>query len=403
MILKDILNKICVKGVDKIPLGELITESTERNKDMQFSDVRSVSAHYGLISTNEFFDNSPASKETKAYKVVRPQTFAYNPARINIGSIAFSTLESPVVVSPMYIVFCVDETRVNPLFLLYWLKSKRGMHEISSRVEVGARFRLPLNSLKRIIMPLPPLGVQNQIIDKLKTMRQLIKKLDEEKELREKQYEKSLDKFFGVNLSDAENIERNGIFKLKSLYEIGSFARGKRFVREDIVNEGVPCIHYGDMYMIYGMCENKTKTFLTEEKSKKLRFAHNGDVIIVGAGENDWDIGVGMAWMGEDAAVHDACYIFEHNENPKYISYFLRSNNYHLQIRGSVKTGKICSISDKDLGKAKILMPRTRGEQDAIVEKLDVFTSLIAKLQEERDLRQKQYEYYREKLLTFEQ
>ena len=109
-----------------------------------------------------------------------------------------------------------------------------------------------------------------------------------------------------------------------------------------------------------------------------------------------------MAWMGEDAAVHDACYIFKHRENPKYISYFLRSNNYHLQIRGGVKTGKICSISDKDLGKAKILMPSTKDEQNAIVKKLDAFTSLISKLQEERDLRQKQYEYYRNKLLTFE-
>ena len=67
-----------------------------------------------------------------------------------------------------------------------------------------------------------------------------------------------------------------------------------------------------------------------------------------------------------------------------------------------MKTGKICSISDKDLGKAKILMPSTKDEQNAIVKKLDAFTSLISKLQEERDLRQKQYEYYREKLLTFE-
>lgn len=156
------------------------------------------------------------------------------------------------------------------------------------------------------------------------------------------------------------------------------------------------------MYTTYGMCESKTKTFLKEEKAIKLRFAHKGDVVIVAAGENDWDIGVGMAWMGEAAAVHDACYIFEHCQHPKYISYFLRSHNYHLQIKSGVKAGKICSISDMELGKARILIPKEGLVQDEIVEKLDTFTSLISKLQEERDLRQKQYEYYREKLLTFE-
>lgn len=402
MIFKKILEDIIAKGVNRVPLSELIIESTERNKESLFSDIRSVSAHYGLISTNDFFDNSPASKDTKAYKVVRPQMFAYNPARINIGSIAFSTLKEPVVVSPMYIVFSIDTKRLNPQYLLYWLKSQRGMHEISSRVEVGARFRLPLSSLKRILIPLPPLDVQNQIMEKLGLIYQLVTKLDEEISLRKKQYEYCLDYFFGATISEAEKKVNSGM-SLKSLDEIGKLTRGKRFVREDIVEHGTPCIHYGDMYMTYGVCENKTKTFLTEEKVQNLRFASKGDVVIVGAGENDWDIGVGLAWYGdEETAVHDACYIYKHKQNSKYISYFLRSNNYHLQIRGSVSTGKICAISAKDLGKAKILIPKDIKEQNAIVEKLDAFTSLISKLEEERDLRQKQYEYYREKLLTFE-
>ena len=238
--------------------------------------------------------------------------------------------------------------------------------------------------------------------DKLNAFTTLLSKLDEEIELRRKQYEFSLDYFFGANLDDA-NKKTNDNLSLIPLEKIGTLTRGKRFVREDIVEYGTPCIHYGDMYMVYGVFEDKTNTFLTEDKAAKLRFAHKGDVVIVGAGENDWDIGVGLAWLGdEDAAVHDACYILKHQQNPKYISYFLRSNNYHLQIRGSVASGKICSISAKDLGKAKILIPKDVKEQNAIVEKLDAFTALISKLKEERDLRQKQYEYYREKLLTFE-
>lgn len=295
-----------------------------------------------------------------------------------------------------------DLSQIYPAFLKHLFRSNKIRKEISKTANGVTRFNISKKLFAKIQIPVPSIEQQKVIADNLDAFSILILNLDEEIGLRQKQYEYALDRFFGSNLEDAEEIEKKTDLELKCLDKIGSMIRGKRFVREDIVDEGVPCIHYGDMYTTYGMCEDKTKTFLKEEKAKKLRFAHNGDVVIVGAGENDWDIGVGMAWMGEDAAVHDACYIFKHYENPKYISYFLRSNNYHRQIRGSVSTGKICSISARNLGKAKILMPKTLDEQTAVVEKLDAFTSLIFKLQEERDLRQKQYEYYREKLLTFE-
>lgn len=259
-----------------------------------------------------------------------------------------------------------------------------------------------LSHYSKFEIPYPDKEERENLVKILNAFTSLISNLDKEIELRKSQYEFSLDYFFGSNLSEAEKKEKEGDFTLNPLGSLGGFTRGKRFVRADIVDKGIPCIHYGDMYTTYGMCESKTKTFLKEEDVWNLRFAHKGDVVIVAAGENDWDIGVGMAWMGVEAAVHDACYIYEHCQNPKYISYFLRSHNYHLQIRSGVKTGKICSISDKDLGKAKILIPKKGIVQDEIVEKLDAFTSLISKLQEERDLRQKQYEYYREKLLTFE-
>ena len=64
--------------------------------------------------------------------------------------------------------------------------------------------------------------------------------------------------------------------------------------------------------------------------------------------------------------------------------------------------GKICSFSAEGLGKVEIPVPKDKAIQQSIVEKLDAFESLISSLKEEIALRQKQYEYYREKLLTFE-
>lgn len=129
------------------------------------------------------------------------------------------------------------------------------------------------------------------------------------------------------------------------------------------------------------------------------------NVIIVGAGENNIDIGIGVAWEGDEGvAVHDACYILRHSQNSKYISYFLRSDMYHSQIKKYVSEGKICSISAKGLGKAMIPLPSI-AEQQKIVEILDRFDALCNDLTNglpaEIEARQKQYEYYRDKLLSF--
>ena len=142
---------------------------------------------------------------------------------------------------------------------------------------------------------------------------------------------------------------------------------------------------------------------MTKEIAAKLRLAKKGDVIIVAAGENDIDIGVGVAWLGdEDVVVHDACFIYKHDMNPKYISHYLRSGNYHQQIRMGVVDGKICSISAKELGRILIPVP-SLSEQQRIVSILDTFEASIRNLEQQLALREKQYEYYRNKLLTFEQ
>lgn len=186
---------------------------------------------------------------------------------------------------------------------------------------------------------------------------------------------------------------------------MGTFIRGKRFVRTDIVEHGVPCIHYGDIYTYYGLTAQRTRTFLMPEKAAKMRFAQKNDVIIVAAGENNTDIGVGVAWIGDEkVAVHDACFIFRSDLHPRYLSHYLRGSDYHIQIKKYVSEGKICSISAQNLGKAVIAIPPLK-EQERIANILDRFESLTTSLQHglpaEIAARRQQYEYYRDKLLDF--
>lgn len=106
----------------------------------------------------------------------------------------------------------------------------------------------------------------------------------------------------------------------------------------------------------------------------------------------------------EDVAVHDACYIYTSDLDPRYVSHYLRTTEYHLQIRNHVSEGKICSISAQNIGRALIAVPPLPLQQK-IADILDRFERLTSDLQDglpaEIEARRRQYQYYRDKLLTF--
>ena len=296
----------------------------------------------------------------------------------------------------------INNSKVLWHFVYYYLKNEQ-YNIMSMQQKGGGLAAISKKQVQELLIPIPSLSEQQRIVSILDTFTSSISNLKQQIEERRKQYNFLLDKLYYANKSELLDATERGEVCVKTLDEIGTFTRGRRFVRTDIVEEGVPCIHYGDMYTYYGVCAEKTPTFLTKEKAEKLRFAKKGDVVIVAAGENDIDIGVGVAWLGEeDVVVHDACFIFKHNMNPKYLSYFMRSMNYHLQIRMGVVDGKICSISAKELGRTLTPIPSLE-EQSRIVSILDTFEQSIANLEEQLAMREKQYEYYREKLLRFEE
>ncbi|MBU3676123.1 MAG: restriction endonuclease subunit S, partial [Chitinophagaceae bacterium] len=196
-----------------------------------------------------------------------------------------------------------------------------------------------------------------------------------------------------------------GEVEWKTLGDVGEFIRGRRFVKDDIINEGVPCIHYGEMYTYYNIWANKSKSFISKELANKLRAAKKGDVVFVAAGETVEDLGKATAWLGdEDVVIHDACFFYKSALNPKFIAYFSRTTFFHNQIKKSISSGKISAINSKGLEKVIIPIP-SLSEQERIVSILDKFDTLTTSISEwlpkEIELRKKQYEYYRDLLLSF--
>lgn len=192
----------------------------------------------------------------------------------------------------------------------------------------------------------------------------------------------------------------------RCLSDVGTVVRGKRFVKNDMLDEGVPCVHYGEIYTKYGVSAAASYSFVSEERAKNLRFAQPGDVIIASAGETVEDIGKSVAWLGDSPiAIHDACYAFSSSMDAKFVSYFFASRGFRDQIKQHISSSKISSISTQNVAKAIIPVPPLEVQRE-IVRILDQFTQLEAELEEELEeeleARHAQFSHYRDLLLNFD-
>lgn len=130
-----------------------------------------------------------------------------------------------------------------------------------------------------------------------------------------------------------------------------------------------------------------------------------GDLIIATTSENDEDVCKAVAWLGsEDIAVSsDAC-IYKHNLNPKYVSYFFQTEQFQNQKRQYITGAKVRRVNADNLSKILIPVPSMEIQERivSILDKFDTLTNSITEgLPREIELRQKQYEYYRDLLFSF--
>lgn len=113
----------------------------------------SVSNKLGLVSQTEQFNGNRLDNLDKAsYKLVNPNEFAYNPARINVGSIAFNNLNKTVIVSSLYVVLKMSEELDNE-FILQFIKSQFFIDEVRRNTEGSVREYLFFENFKNIKFP----------------------------------------------------------------------------------------------------------------------------------------------------------------------------------------------------------------------------------------------------------
>jgi type I restriction enzyme S subunit len=155
----------------RVPLGKFIREYSVRNKADADIPVYSVTNSQGFC--REYFGKEVASKDKTTYKIVPYGYFAYNPSRINVGSVDWQRCEEQVIVSPLYNVFFVTEG-LNQQFLFYFLKSNICKQIIRAKASGSVRDNLKLEMLKEITIPDIPVDKQAHCADILDSVQRLI-------------------------------------------------------------------------------------------------------------------------------------------------------------------------------------------------------------------------------------
>ena len=151
-------------------IGDFIVQTSKRNKDNAIQTILSISNRQGFIQQSEQFENrSVASDDTSNYKIVERNSFAFNPARINVGSIARLATFDRGIVSPMYICFRTKDN-LFPEYLDYYFESKQFFTEIQKRLEGSVRQCLSFEGLCNIPLSIPTIEVQQQTGKRLSTL-----------------------------------------------------------------------------------------------------------------------------------------------------------------------------------------------------------------------------------------
>ena len=190
----------------------------------------------------------------------------------------------------------------------------------------------------------------------------------------------------------------------KPLGEVGLLVRGNGLQKKDFTESGVPAIHYGQIYTYYGNQTDKTLSFVSPELAEKLKKVDKGDVVITNTSENIEDVGKALLYLGEEQAVTGGhATIFKPSKEivGKFFVYFTQTEIFDKAKRKFAKGTKVIDVSATDMAKIQIPIPSLETQQK-IVKILDKFTELEATLEAELALRKRQYRYYRDFLLDFD-
>ena len=273
----------------------------------------------------------------------------------------------------------------NSNFLMYYLNSTLFEREKMNCVHGTTIMHLSPKELAQKTVPIPSVSEQQRIVDILDTFTSSIENLKEQIAQRRKQFEYCRDRL--LDFEGKEEVEMN------TLGEIGEVCMCKRIMKDQTAASGeIPFFKIGTFG---GQADAYISRDLFEDYKARFSFPKKGDILISAAGT----IGRSVVFDGEDAYFQDSNIVWIANNEEivtnRYLYYFYQIAEWKTD------GGTIKRLYNYNLKNTIIPIPSI-SEQQRIVYILDTFEVSIANLEAQLAQREKQYEYYRNKLLTFE-
>lgn len=217
----------------------------------------------------------------------------------------------------------------------------------------GSTFKsIGKDALKNLQMPVFNLNEQERIVSELDLLAGIIDK--------QKQQLKELDtlaqSIFYDMFGNPEYNEKG--WGVKTMGEIGSLQRGSGLSKKNLVEEGFPCILYGQIHTKFGAYAERNIAFIPEDLVHTAKIAHSGDLVMALTSEDVEGSCKSVAWLGNyDVAVGSDAAIFSHSENGIYLSYYTQTRAFYNEKAKYARGFKVTHISTKDIATIPVMIP----------------------------------------------
>lgn len=171
-------------------------------------------------------------------------------------------------------------------------------------------------------------------------------------------------------------------WKILPLSSLGSFSKGKGILKEQVIESGLPCIRYGEIYTTHDFILKEFKSFISEEVATESKEIKNGDILFAGSGETLEEIGKAVAYVGNKKAYAGGDVIIlstNKKVNTEWLSYILESDFVRRQKRRLGQGQSVVHIYPSDLATLNIPYPPEQ-EQESISTLLDLMDIAIGKI-----------------------
>lgn len=404
--LDELIKELCPNGVEYKKLGEVCNfQNGFAFKSALFKEngeaiLRITNISNGVINEEDLkYFLLDDYKENLDNYIVSKNDIVIAMSGATTGKIGINNTSKKFYLNQRVGKFIPDTVKLNNRFLYHFLLSK-SLEILKISSGSGAQPNLSTENIKSLVIPAPPLEVQKEIEKILdnytKSVEGLKEKLNEELIARKNQYS-----WYRDYLLKFEN--KVEIVKLKNIAT--EMYRGSGIKREEVRETGIPCVRYGEIYTDYGISFEKTKSYTDENLITNKKYIDYGDILFAITGESVEEIGKSTAYIGkEKCLVGGDILVMKHKQDPVYLSYVLSTENVQKQkSKGKIKS-KVVHTNATNIGEIEIPLPPLE-VQKRIVEVLNNFekicNNLNIGLSAEIEARQKQYEFYRNFLLTF--